>query len=195
MPNVTDEVTAIKQLPPERKSTLIVFLLLLFIVGVVGGAVFIRLKPAQIGVYQPKVVVPTTANATKANLAIKPASKTLAVGEVLPISVELTGAGVQATDIILKFDPEVFSAGAVTPGTILPEVLQQKVEPGKVAVSLSVKPTNPAASATGTVFTIMLTALKASPSAAVSFDPTDTIAAKAGDNILGTATGGKYTIQ
>ena len=198
MPDVSHDLNELKQLPQERKTMLGFFLLVLFTLGFLVGVLYTRnKKPSMMG-KTPSSTTPSTGTTAKkptTALAISPATKVLKVGQSIPVSVVISKEPVQAVDVVLTYDPEVFTVSNVVKGDLFPMKLRQKLEQGKIALSASVTPDSPAATGNGDIFTFSLTAISATPSSTVDFDKKDTITAKNGENTLGETTPGKYTVQ
>lgn len=194
---INKDLKQIKKLALKRKIYILVFLFLLFALAFVGGVFITRYKPL------PPIPTPVTTPKPKpspilqrrSKLFLTPASGTLTVGEVLPVSVLISNEPVQAVDVVLLYDPSVFAVSDIKKGDVFPLILRKDIIPGRVTVSASASPEEPVELKTGEVFSFSLTALAATASASIDFDAQDTIAAKDGVNRLGKIVGGKFRIE
>lgn len=193
------ELSQLKTLDPRRKTALFTIMLSLFVIGFFAGIFFSvgRGKKTSIPFVPEQLLPPTPTPKPITTLILSPSAKVVSIGEILPVSVVLRGQRVQATDIAINFDPKYFTASDITAGDAFPILLRQNIEAGKVSVSASLDPENPVepSSSLGEVFTMTLTALSATDSAIVDFDPQSTITAKDGVNTLALTVGGKYIIN
>lgn len=184
----------------STRSALLPFLIVLVVI-----LVLLALASLFKGKSTSPTTVPTTAKVTgrppsptpraMTKLSLDPAVKTLKVGDVLTIAVMTSGEGVQAVDVVLTYDPAVFQVGNVQKGEVFSEILQNRLENGRIFFSASVNPQTPKITANGTIFTVDLTPLSATATARVDFDRALTITAKAGENTLGETVGGRYIVE
>ena len=189
----SSDINTIKSLPADRKTALGIFLLVLFVLGTGLGIMVARNRDTKTDTTVGDAT-PAPAESTKTELALNPSTGTLKVGEVLPISVKISKEAVQAVDVVVTYDPAVFSAGNIKPGDF-PKILRQTITPGRIVVSTSVSPDNPTAMTDGIVFTFSLTALKQATTTTVDFDASETITAKSGVNTLGTTSGSEFKVE
>lgn len=187
------DINTIKSLPANRKTALGIFLLILFVLGTGLGVMVARNRDAKKDTTM-NAAAPAPAESTKTELALNPSTATLKVGEVLPVSVKISKEAVQAVDVVVTYDPAVFSAGNIQTGDF-PKILRQKITPGRIVVSTSVSPDNPTPMTDGIVFTFSLTALSKSTATTVAFDASETITAKGGANTLGTTSGSQFKVE
>lgn len=181
----------LKKLDPQTKVYLIIFILLVFIASILVG-LSMRAGQSQSSSHETQLIEPTEAPTT--NLSLDPPSKNMRVGEVTDVTVILSKTPVQAADIVITFDPKVFSISNIRNGTILPNILKQNLEQGKLTYSASVDP-EAKNELTGEVFTFSLRALSPATSSAIDFDKNMTITSSEGKNTLGLTVGGNYTIS
>lgn len=140
--------------------------------------------------------VPTVAAKPVTSLALVPAQKTINVGENVPLAVSISGESIQAADIVLLYDPQIFLAESITEGNAFPKFIRKSIENGKIIVSVAVDPqAAQKLSNSGTLFTVNFRALGQSDSASIVFDPQETILARGGANYLNVALGGTYKVQ
>lgn len=183
---------------PQKATSAVVLFLLLFFIGAVIGVYIFRGKPVVVpgkmaGVPSRIEIQPTKMPLT--NLSLSPSLKILTVGEVLPLAVMIDGDPAQAVDIVLSYDPTIFTPAKVTLGDVFPQILQEQVKDGKIRVSMSVNPQNPKLLGKGTVFTINLSAISATKSSQVKFVPEETLVGRAGMNILSHTTNATFTVR
>jgi len=195
MPDFQKEISALRKLNPKRKFALAAMFVALLMGGFLVG---ILISSGRNKVLRTANIfsVPSPTPAPSASLTISPSQKSLKVGEVMPVTVAISGEPVQAVDVVLTYDPRYFTASKIQKGKTFDQFLKQTIQQGKVSVSAAVGPT--AASKTagpGEIFTVNLTAIAATTSAQVSFAPSDTILAKNGENLLKIAVGGSYQIE
>lgn len=198
------ELAQLKSLDPSKKILIISILFLLLFFGFSLGFLSFnsRNKPTQPPAPTPPAntkenIQPLSSPIPKpkALLTIDPATKTVKKGETFPVSIRLSGEPVQAVDIVLNYDPEFLKPSNIKNGELFPSILQRKIEQNKISFSAAVNPQKPEPVSSGEIFSVSLTALKATDSASLTFDPLETIAGKNGENFLGNVVGGNFKIE
>lgn len=188
------DVDQFNKLDQNRKVVLLAFLGGLFVLSVIVGSRVARRQPAQ-NMTGGTGVVPTEIPArVSTDLAISTEKKDLKVGEEIVATVHLSNLAVPAADIVLQYDPSVLAISNVTNGDVFAQVIRNSVKDGLVTFSGSVNPADKDNLRAGIVFTFTIKPLKASASTSIMFDPLKTITALDGDNTLGGAVGGLYTV-
>ncbi len=147
-----------------------------------------------------------------ADLALSPASLTsyytsITTNSTFDVNVTLdTGTTpIYAVDVALQFDPTtlqvvpdpaVAGGNGITPGTILAQILYNKIDNalGRITFSAGSSPIGSTYTGTGVIASIKFRALKAVAATNVTFLPTTLVSDVNSSNILGTTTNGSYTI-
>lgn len=196
MGTLSKEWSRLKSLDAERKGAILILLVVLFVIGIfIGIAFFGKMTPTvRLPFAKPNTPTPTPQKLLS-TLRLTPATGILRIGETVTFKVDVSGAPAQVIDAVLIYDPSIFMVKSVEKGLSFPLLLRQTNESGKLSVSASVDPKTPSVAALGEVFTFTFETFKASPSAAIDFDPALTEVARAGESILGSAIGGRYTVQ
>lgn len=199
MPKKQSEFNQLKKLDSRRKSVLLVLMIALFGIGFLVGVLFSynKARIEKIPFIPEQFFPPTETPRPSTTLLLSPSYKILKRGEIIPLSVVIKGERVQATDIVLKFDPKYFTVSDIVVGDAFPILLRQKVDSGQIMVSTSLDPekeVSPTLSL-GEVFSFNLTAISSTDSAIIEFDPRSTITAKDGKDTLGLTVGGRYIIN
>jgi hypothetical protein len=180
MNNVQTDIKEFNQLHPNRKLAVFGIILFVFILSILVGVYFTRSR-TQTGTGTD--IAPTGSEVATTTLSLLPSAESVGVGETVTVSVMLDGEAVQATDVVVTFDPKVFKATEVTNGSVFESIVRQELEDGKVSVTSAVSPTATTDLKTGELFSFTLEAL-APGSTQLTFDPELTITAKNGINTL-----------
>lgn len=125
------------------------------------------------------------------------AEKTMKVGGSQVVSVELATVPVTAADVVVTYDPDVFTVSMVENGEVFAKVIQKKIDAteGTITFSGSVDPAQPSDLKEGKVMSFKITAKKESASSLLQFDKNDTITAINGENMLGLTTGATIKVS
>lgn len=193
---MTDSIGAdlkqIQSLDSQKKTLLAAFLFVLFVVSIMVGANLSKEKKTT--TTKTALDISSTLK-PKTRLALSPISKTLKVGSIQKVSVDLLELPVTATDIVLTYDPAVFAVSNVQNGTIFERVLVNKNENGSIMFSAAVSPSKALSATKGTILSFTVRALKETPSSLIQFDTQKTITALNGENTLGLSTEATYKVE
>ncbi|OGK52143.1 hypothetical protein A3B02_02790 [Candidatus Roizmanbacteria bacterium RIFCSPLOWO2_01_FULL_42_14] len=130
----------------------------------------------------------------KASLAVKPTRTTLKSGEQMRVDVVLENVGVQATSVIITYDPRILKVSDVKNGVVFTNVLSQKVEDGKITFIADIGTQGKSELKMGTVFSFTVTAIGRGTSQ-LKFDTKATKTALRGGNILKSASSSTILVQ
>lgn len=190
---LSKDIKDFSNLDPQKKMIVAGIVLLLFI-----GSIFVGAYLSRSGSSVPNDTnnvdttqgpnVPTKKPSTA--LAIL-GENTMKVGTTQTITVSLSNIPVTAADIIVSYDPEIFSVSNIENGTVFPKIIQNKLneEDGTVVFSGSVDPSNPENLMQGDVMSFTIKALKEAKASLLQLNRDETITAINGENTLGLTTG------
>jgi hypothetical protein len=197
MDDISKDMQDFHALHPNNKLAVLGIILVAFIVAFVVGSYINKNK----GMFNKNNPVPTeqtqpsgTDTTTRTVLTMTPSVETMKVGESATISVDLTSNPVQASDVVITFDPKMFRASDIVNGNVYEDLLINKIQTGRVTVSAAVSPNAPTTMKTGQMFSFKVTALQAGTGTFI-FDPKLTITAKNGVNTLGSVQPVTITVQ
>lgn len=183
MKTVQNDINQFNELHPNRKLAVFGIILFVFVLSIVVGIYFAKKSSGPTtDTGTPLPTSPANTVATT-SLAIVPSAQTVKVGEKVTVSIMLDGEAVQASDVVVKFDPAVFVASDIKNGSVYDTVVRQTVGKDSVSFTGAVSPTSVDSLKTGEVVTFTLEAI-AKGSSELSFDPELTMTAKNGLNTL-----------
>lgn len=192
MDNIQTDLKDFNQLHPNRKLAVFGIILFVFILSIFIGVYFSKSRTQT--TTETETPAPTGAVTATTGLTLVPSAETVAVGDQIKVSVMLEGEAVQAADVVVKYDPTIFTASTVTNGTAFESIVREEIKDGTVSITAAVSPTAANDLKTGEVFSFTLTALKAG-STELSFDPELTITAKNGVPTLKNAQSVTVSVQ
>lgn len=193
MDKLQTDLNEFNKLHPNRKLAVMGIILFVFILSILVGVYFTKSGSQTETGATPTPTGTATEKATT-SLSLVPSASAVKVGDMVKVSVMLDGESVQATDVVVKYDPTLFEASAVVNGTIYESIVREEIKDGMVSVTSAVSPTAVDNLKTGELFSFSLKALKAG-AAELSFDPELTITAKNGLNTLKATQSVSVTIQ
>lgn len=188
MDNVQTDLKDFNKLHPNRKLAIFGIILFVFVVSILVGIYFTQNKGTLLNETPVEEIQAGT------NLSMVTSSDSVAVGETVTVSVLLEGEAVQAVDVAINYDPNVFTATEVTNGNVYESIVREELSEGQVSITAAVSPSDPTNFATGELFSFTLEAVGAG-SSELQFDPELTITAKNGDNTLQNTQGVTITAQ
>lgn len=189
--SVSSDFKQINGLDSQKKTLLAAFLFVLFVISLLVGANLNKKADNKTGTDTQQ----TATIRPKTRLTLTPSTATLKVGTTQKVSVDLLELPVTAADIVISFDPEVYSVSNIQNGTVFDRVLTKKIDKGSLTFSGAVAPEQAFSAEKGTLFTFTIKALKDEGSKTIEFDTQKTITALNGENTLGLSTGATYKIS
>lgn len=183
-----------KKLDVESKLYVVFFFIIIIIAAVLTGS-SIQSNASTTSAEPATQTTESVSTKSTSTLALSPSTLELKVGEELPVSVVLSKNPVSAIDVVLTYDPAVFSLSNLKNGTVFPKLLTQKMEEGKLTVSASLDPADTKDAEVGEVFSFTLKALAPAEESVVEFNRDSTLTALNGENVLGVTVGGSYKVN
>lgn len=194
MNDAASDMQDFHKLQPDRKLAVIGIMIFVFVFAILVS-IYVS-KSGGLTQLTQRVTNPTSQTEQKADattLSMTSDVTSLSVGNSATVTVNIANNPVQAVDIAVNFDPNMFTASNIVNGTVYADILRSEITDGQVVVSATVSPSDPTDLKTGDVFSFTLEALSAG-SGELTFDPELTITAKNGVNTLGTAEGITLTV-
>ena len=191
---LSKDIKDFSNLDPQKKMIVAGIVLLLFIGSIFVGAYLSRGSAPTPDVNNPRTTDQQAPNVPtkKPSTALKiEGQNTMKIGQTQTISVILSNIAVTASDIVVSFDPEIFTVLNVKNGIVFPKVIQNKINAtdGMIIFSGSVDPSNPNDLKQGEVMSFTIKANKEAKASLLQLNRDETITAINGENTLGLTSG------